>query len=138
MPYNITKEPTKQTTNLLLNPVYRYIYKYIVILRQTVSLYHNSSVWQDTLDSRSCTLNYSRGIEDVEDLHEVCPKGAQRRSERKTLSWQRGDDLADQFRSRSSWCSGDLRWKLDLLLWPRDQETKFPVEAYWLSQIQEG
>ena len=27
---------------------------------------------------------------------------------------------ADLFRSRSSWCSGDLRWKLDLLLWPRD------------------
>ena len=29
------------------------------------------------------------------------------------------------------------RWKLDLLLWPRDQETEFPVEAYWLSQTQE-
>ena len=28
---------------------------------------------------------------------------------------------ADQFRSRCSWCSGDLRWKLDLLLWPKDQ-----------------
>ncbi len=23
-------------------------------------------------------------------------------------------------------------WKLDLLLWPRDQETEFPVEACWL------
>ena len=30
--------------------------------------------------------NYSRGTEDAEDLREVCPKGAQRRSERKTLS----------------------------------------------------
>ena len=39
-------------------------------------------------------------------------------------------------RSRSSWCSGDLWWKLDLLLWPRDQE--FPVEACWLSQTQES
>ena len=29
-------------------------------------------------------------------------------------------------------------WKLDLLLWPRDQETEFPVEAYWLSQTHEG
>ena len=29
-------------------------------------------------------------------------------------------------------------WKLDLLLWPRDQETVFPVEACWLSQTQEG
>ena len=28
-------------------------------------------------------------------------------------------------------------WKLDLLLWPRDQETEFPVEACWLSQTQE-
>ena len=36
------------------------------------------------------------------------------------------------------WCSGDLRWKLDLLLWPRDQETEFPAEAWWLSQTQEG
>ena len=30
------------------------------------------------------------------------------------------------------------RWKLDLLLWARDQETEFPVEACWLSQTQEG
>ena len=22
-----------------------------------------------------------------------------------------------------------MQWKLDLLLWPRDQETEFPVEA---------
>ena len=28
--------------------------------------------------------NYSRGTENAEDLHKVCPKGAQRRSERKT------------------------------------------------------
>ena len=31
-----------------------------------------------------------------------------------------------------------IRWKLDLLLWPRDQETEFPVEACWLSYTQEG
>ena len=31
-----------------------------------------------------------------------------------------------------------MRWNLDLLLWPRDQETEFPVELYWLSQTQEG
>ena len=31
-----------------------------------------------------------------------------------------------------------MRWKLDLLLWPRDQETESPVEACWLSQTQEG
>ena len=31
-----------------------------------------------------------------------------------------------------------MRWKLDLLLWPRDQETGFPAEACWLSQTQEG
>ena len=86
----------------------------------------------------NCTHNYSQGIKDTEDLREVCPKGVQRRSERKTLSWQQGDGRADQFRSRSSWCSGDLRWKLDLLQWPRDQETEFPVEACWLSQTQES
>ena len=84
----------------------------------------------------NCTHNYSRGTEDAEDLHEVYPKGAQRRSERKTLSRQQGDGRADQYRSRSSWCSGDLRWKLDLLLWPRDQETEFPVDACWLSRSQ--
>ena len=31
-----------------------------------------------------------------------------------------------------------MRWKLDLLLWPSDQETEFPVEECWLSQTQEG
>ena len=31
-----------------------------------------------------------------------------------------------------------MQWKLDLLLWPRDQETEFPVEKCWLSQTQEG
>ena len=31
-----------------------------------------------------------------------------------------------------------MRWKLDLLLWPRDLETEFPVEACWLSQTQEA
>ena len=31
-----------------------------------------------------------------------------------------------------------MQWKLDLLLWPSDQETEFLVEACWLSQTQEG
>ena len=31
-----------------------------------------------------------------------------------------------------------MRWKLELLLWPRDQKTEFPVEACLLSQTQEG
>ena len=31
-----------------------------------------------------------------------------------------------------------MQLKLDLLLWPKDQETEFPVEACWLSQTQEG
>ena len=31
-----------------------------------------------------------------------------------------------------------MQWKLDLLLWPRDQETEFPVEECWLSQTEEG
>ena len=53
----------------------------------------------------NCTHNHSRGTEDVEDaegLREVCPKGALRRSERKTLSWLQGDGRADQFKSRCS------------------------------------
>ena len=44
-------------------------------------------------------------------------------------TWQQEDGRADQFRSRSSWYSGDQRWKLDQQLWPRDQETEFPVEV---------
>ena len=31
-----------------------------------------------------------------------------------------------------------MQWKLDLLLWPRDQETEFPVEACWLSLTQDS
>ena len=37
--------------------IYIYIYIYIVILRQTVSLYHNSSVWLDTEDAWSWDWN---------------------------------------------------------------------------------
>ena len=99
-----------------------------------VSIETISVVW---CQCGNCTHNYSRGTEDAEDLREVCPKGAQRRSERKTLSWQQGDGRADQFKSRSSCCSGNRWWKLDQLLWPGDQETEFPVEACWLCQTQE-
>ena len=31
-----------------------------------------------------------------------------------------------------------MRWKLDLLLRPWDQESELPEEACWLSQTQEG
>ena len=31
-----------------------------------------------------------------------------------------------------------MLWKLDQLLWSRDKEIEFPVEACWLSQTQEG
>ena len=43
----------------------------------------------------NCTHNCLSGTEDVEDLHKVCPKGAQRRSERKMLSWLQVDGQAD-------------------------------------------
>ena len=49
-----------------------------------------------------------------------------REDQKETLSWQQGDGRANQFRSHSSWCSGDLRWKVDLLLWPWDQEDRVP------------
>ena len=42
------------------------------------------SVW---CQCGKCTHNYLRGSE---DLREVCPKGPQRRTERKTLSWLEG------------------------------------------------
>ena len=75
-------------------------------------------------------------------MRKICAKFVSRvlreDKKRKTLSWQQGDGRVDQFRSRSSWCSGDLRWKLGLLLWLKDQETEFQVEACWLSQTQEG
>ena len=38
----------------------------------------------------------------------------------------------------SSWSIQILRWKLGQLLWPRNQETEFPVEVCGLSQTQEG
>ena len=31
-----------------------------------------------------------------------------------------------------------MQWKLDLLLWPKDWETEFPVEECLLSRTQEG
>ena len=31
-----------------------------------------------------------------------------------------------------------MQWKLDLLLWPRDKETEFPVETCWLSLTEKG
>ena len=73
-------------------------------------------------------------------MRKICVKFVPRvlREDQKEMSWQQEDGRADQFRSRSSWCSGDLPWKLDLLLWPRDQETEFSVEACSLSQTQEG
>ena len=55
---------------------------------EAISAQFDVSVW-------NCTHNYSRGTEDAEDLREVSPRGAQRRSERKTLSWQQGDGRAD-------------------------------------------
>ena len=44
----------------------------------------------------NCTYNYLRGTEDAEDLHKVCPKCAQRRSERKK-------DVAMKAERWSSW-----------------------------------
>ena len=65
-------------------------------------------------------------------------QGCSEKIRKKDVVMTARDGRADQFRSRSSWCSVDLRWKLDLLLWPRDHETEFPVESCWLSQTQEG
>ena len=50
------------------------------------------------------------------------------------------DSLKERYEIRSCFKLGKnaMRWKFDLLLWPRDQDTEFPVEACWLSQTQEG
>ena len=85
----------------------------------------------------NCTHKYSRGTEDAEDLRKVCPKGAQRWSERKTLSWP------------GRWPSWSIQIPQFLMLWwPAtwiycyDPETKRQSSqsgrAYWLSQAQEG
>ena len=50
------------------------------------------------------------------------------------------DTLEERYTIKSCFKLGKyaMRWKLELLLWPRDQETEFPVEACWVSQTQEG
>ena len=65
-------------------------------------------------------------------------RGCSEKIRKKDIVMTAGRWSADQFRSRSSWCSDDLQWKLDLLLWPWEQETEFPVDACWLSKTQEG
>ena len=49
--------PTQHTHTHTHTHIYIYIYIYIVIFRQTVSLYHNSSVWLDTQDASSRDWN---------------------------------------------------------------------------------
>ena len=52
----------------------------------------------------------------------------------------REDTLEERYAIKFSFRIGKnvMRWKLDLRLWPRDQETEFSVEACWFSQTQEG
>ena len=97
--------------------------------------YKKCTVW---CQCGNCIHNYLRGTEDAEICAKFVPRVLREDYKERRCHWQQGDGRADQFRSHSSWCSSDLRWKLDLLLWPRDQETEFPVEAFWLSQTQEG
>ena len=56
------------------------------------------------------------------------------------ISKMQSDTFEEQYAIKFCFKLGKnaMRWKLDLLLWPRDQETEFPVEACWLSQTQEG
>ena len=56
------------------------------------------------------------------------------------ISKMQSDTLEERYAIKFCFKLGKnaMRWKLDLLLWPRDQETDFPVEACWLSQTQEG
>ena len=70
-------------------------------------------------------------------MRKICAKFVPRVL-RKDQKERRCHDSREMVELINSDRSGDLRWKLDLLLWPRDQETEFPVEASWLSQTQEG
>ena len=56
------------------------------------------------------------------------------------ISKMQSDTLEEQYAIKFCLKLGKnaMRWKLDLLLWPRNQKTEFPVEACWLSQTQEG
>ena len=53
----------------------------------------------------------------------------------KNAIWTLGERYAIKFCFKLG--KNAMRWKLDLLLWSRDQETEFPVEACWLSLTQE-
>ena len=53
----------------------------------------------------------------------------------KNAIWTLGERFAIKFCFKLG--KNAMRWKLDLLLWPRDQETEFPVETCCLSQTQE-
>ena len=55
------------------------------------------------------------------------------------ISKMQSDTLEERYAIKFCFKLGKntMRWKLDLLLWPRDQETEFPVEACWLSQTKE-
>ena len=45
-------------------------------------------------------------------------QGCSEKIRKKDVVMTAGSGRADQFRSRSSWCSGDVQWKRDLQLWP--------------------
>ena len=52
------------------------------------------------------------------------------------ISKMQSDTLEERYAIKFCFKLGKkaMRWKLDLLLWPKDQETEFPVEACWFSQ----
>ena len=52
--------------------IYIYIYMYIVIHRQTVSLYHNPSVWLDKQDVSRWDRNPPNFTLDLVSYHSVC------------------------------------------------------------------
>ena len=56
--------------HVLLHYIYIYIYIYIVIHRETVSLYHNFSVWLDTQD----VSRWDRNPTDFSSIVYLTPK----------------------------------------------------------------
>ena len=95
-----------------------------------------------SMETRSAHFDVSGGtiltiIREELKMRKICPKFAPR-GLREDQKEKRCHDSSEMVELNNSWWSGDLQWKLDILLWPRGQETEFSVETNWLSQTLEG
>ena len=66
---------------LLTIHIYMYIYIYIIIHRQTISLYHKSSVWLDTQNTSSWDQNPPNFTQDMSSKHSAISEREKEREE---------------------------------------------------------